>query len=136
MPAPVASELLDALVRLMPLLATPYTGSPAVTTRVEFGGDDDDDYFVQSSDYHYGSYIGDRGVRMLSGYTNRFHIDGTVEYTRTPNAEGYTRRYGRVEISTYSVGPRRRPAFSKAQVRLLRQHGFEMATCSQAEWAA
>lgn len=129
-PAPVAAELFDTLLRLMPLIAAPHANTPAPNCRVEFGGVDADDYFVQSIDYQFDNYGGDEAIRMLSGYTNRFHIDGSIKYRQNGT------RYGRVEISTYSVrrDGKRRPAFSKAQERLLRQHGFVLTASSCAEW--
>jgi hypothetical protein len=131
-PAPVAAELLDTLIRLMPLIGAPHARTPAPVARVEFGGVDNDDYFVQSVDYQFDNYGGDEAIRTVSGYTNRFHIDGSIKYRQDGT------RYGRVEISTYTVrrGGKRRPAFSLAQERLLRQHGFVLTAGNCAEWVA
>jgi hypothetical protein len=129
--APVASELFDALIHLMPLIGAPHARTRQIAdVRVVFGGADGDDYFVQSADYQFDNYGGDEAIRVLCGYTNRFHIDGTLKYR--PNGT----RYGRIEISTYTIraGNKRRPAFSKAQERLLRLHGFVLTAGHSAEW--
>jgi hypothetical protein len=130
--APIAAELLDTLIRLMPLIAAPHARTPAPVGRVVFGGVDNDDFYICSGDYQFDAYGGDEAIRTITGYTNRFHIDGSIKYRQDGT------RYGRVEISTYTVrrGGKRRPAFSKAQERLLRHHGFVLTAGNCAEWVA